>query len=89
MSIHIVGYVPKPVIETEMGVGERLGPGESRRMLADVAGLFVGVMEGEYRVRFSYVWQRANHPAPPVTLRFRKPAAAESALQAAAAPSRA
>jgi len=83
-------YEPRPIISQETGgPPERLQPGESRRMLADVSPLVgVGILEGEYDARFSYVSPRTSYAAPPVTLRFRKPTAAESALLAAAAPDR-
>jgi hypothetical protein len=94
MSRHDGGYSahyePKPIISLEAGaLPERLQPGETRRMLADVSSLVgAGVIEGDYAARFSYVSPRATYMATPVTLRFRKPAAAEKALLATAAPDR-
>ena len=94
MSRHDGGYSaryePKPIISQETGgLPERLQPGETRRMLADVSPLVgAGVIEGEYGARFSYVSRRAAYTATSVTLRFRKPTTAEAALLAAAAPDR-
>ena len=83
-----VRYQPHPVAP-ETG-GERLGPGETRRMLADVSPLLgAGIVAGEYRARFTYVTPRATYAAPPATMRFRLPTAAEDVLLTAAAPDRA
>jgi hypothetical protein len=83
-------YAPKPFLDPESGrSGGRLGAGESRRMLADVSPFFGdGTGEGEYWARFSYIDTEAAYEAAPVTLRFRKPTPAESALLASAAPDR-
>jgi hypothetical protein len=84
-------YEPTPMIPHEPGaIADRLGSGETRRMLTDVSPLIGnGIVEGEYQARFSYVTPYAAYEAPPVTLRFRKPTAAEEALLATAAPDRA
>jgi hypothetical protein len=82
-------YQPRPII-SEPAIADRLGSGETRRMLTDVSPLIGnGIVEGEYRARFSYVAPYAAYEAPPVILHFRKPTAAEEALLAAAAPDRA
>ena len=82
-------YKPKPFLDPESGRrGSKLAPGEPRRMLADVSPYFNGVVEGEYRVRFSYIETDGMYHAPAVTLHLRQPDNAERALLAAAAADR-
>jgi len=84
-----VRYLPKPRLDQQSGKrGGKLAPGESRRMLADVSPYFLNAVPGDYRARFSYVDTDARYPAPPVTLRLRRPTPAESALLASAAADR-
>jgi hypothetical protein len=69
--------------------GERLEPGETRRMLTDISPL-VGraLADGEYDVRLSWVAAGEIFDAPPVMLRFRRPTADETARLASVAPDR-
>lgn len=86
-----ITYKPKPFIDAESGAfGNRLGAGESRRMLTDVSPLFgENINEGEYRVTFSFVTpNKKNYPATPVRIKFRKPNDAETTLLSTAADDR-
>jgi hypothetical protein len=84
-----VSQMPKPVIEPEAGMfPQRLEPGESRRMLADVSPLVGDIGEGAWRVRFSYLTPKAAYRAAPVVLHFRKPSPGEEALKGSVAPDR-
>lgn len=82
-------FKPNPYARQGMGArGTKLRAGESRRMLADVSDYFASAIEGDYRVRFSYVETLGTYNAPPVPLHFRNPTSEEATLLAAAAPDR-
>ena len=84
-----VRQLPAPVIEPEAGLfPQRLEPGETRRMLADVSPLVGDISEGVWRVRFSYLTPKIAYRAAPVVMRFRKPSAGEEALKNSVAPDR-
>ncbi len=85
-----VGYEPSPRTGgDERPTGERLESGETRRLLIDLSPL-VGrtIAPGEYEGRVSWVAVGEIYDGPPVTLRFRGPTSAETALLAAVAPDR-
>lgn len=86
-----VSYEPSPrPTGDERPKGDRLEPGETRRMLTDISPLVGrGVSEGEYDVRLSWVAAGEIYDAPPVALRFRRPTSSEAARLALVAPDRA
>jgi hypothetical protein len=85
-----VSYVPAPHTGgDERPQGERLEPGETRRMLIDISPLIGrAITNGEYELRLSWLAAGEVYEAAPVTLRFRQATSADTALLASAAADR-